>query len=284
MSFDKTPPPPPPQRPQADKKSGSQADGAALPPAASMGAAPNATLVGTSEKSFVTTWLLSLLVGALGVDRFYLGKIGTGILKLVTFGGMGIWWLIDLIMTLTGNATDSKRQKVRGSGKQPMIAWIVTAVVILLSLVLNPAKTATPQSTAPKAEQAVASAPATTTDTPTATPTATPTQTPTVAPAPAQPSFTLSQQNAIRSAKSYLRMSGFSRSGLIGQLEYEGYSTEDATLAADNAGADWNAEAAQSAKSYMDMSSFSRQSLYDQLEYEGFSPEQIEYALASVGY
>lgn len=53
------------------------------------------------EKSYVTAILLSLFVGALGIDRFYLGKIGTGILKLITFGGLGIWALVDLILIIT---------------------------------------------------------------------------------------------------------------------------------------------------------------------------------------
>src|SRR3954447_11954761 len=44
-------------------------------------------------KSFLVTWLLSLLLGVWGIDRFYLGKVGTGILKLLTFGGLGIWAL-----------------------------------------------------------------------------------------------------------------------------------------------------------------------------------------------
>jgi hypothetical protein len=99
-----------------------------------------------------------------------------------------------------------------------------------------------------------------------------------------EPKFTLAQENAIQTARDYLAYSGFSRSGLIGQLEYEGYSTDEATFGADNAGADWNAEAAESAQQYMDYSSFSRQGLYDQLAYEGFTPEQIESGLAAVGY
>ena len=44
----------------------------------------------------------SIFLGELGIDRFYLGYIGTGILKLITCGGFGIWWLIDLIMIATG--------------------------------------------------------------------------------------------------------------------------------------------------------------------------------------
>lgn len=46
--------------------------------------------------------LLSFFLGELGVDRFYMGYVGLGILKLVTIGGFGIWWLIDLIMIITG--------------------------------------------------------------------------------------------------------------------------------------------------------------------------------------
>ncbi|MCR2824063.1 Ltp family lipoprotein [Microbacterium sp. zg.Y909] len=99
-----------------------------------------------------------------------------------------------------------------------------------------------------------------------------------------KPVYTLAQQNAIRKAQSYLELTGFSRAGLIGQLEYEGFSTEEATFGADNAGADWNAEAAEKAASYLELSSFSRQSLYDQLAYEGFTDAEIQFGLAAVGY
>ncbi len=54
-----------------------------------------------ADKSFLVTVLLSVLVGTLGVDRFYLGYVGLGVLKLITFGGFGIWWLIDLILLAT---------------------------------------------------------------------------------------------------------------------------------------------------------------------------------------
>lgn len=59
-----------------------------------------------SEKNFVATLLLCLLLGCLGIHRFYVGKIGTGILQIITIGGLGIWVLIDLIMIAIGKFTD----------------------------------------------------------------------------------------------------------------------------------------------------------------------------------
>ncbi len=63
---------------------------------------------GVSEKSFVTTLVLCVLLGGLGVHRFYVGKIGTGILMLLTLGGLGIWTLIDLIVIAVQNFKDSQ--------------------------------------------------------------------------------------------------------------------------------------------------------------------------------
>jgi hypothetical protein len=115
------------------------------------------------------------------------------------------------------------------------------------------------------------------------------TSAPEPAAAPEQPSGTVAQQNAIRSAESYLETSGFSRAGLIDQLssEYgEGFSVEDATYAVDHVTVDWNAEAVESAESYLEMSGFSRAGLIDQLssEYgEQYTPEQAAYAADQVG-
>jgi colicin import membrane protein len=100
----------------------------------------------------------------------------------------------------------------------------------------------------------------------------------------AEPEVPLSAQNAVGSAESYLEYSGFSRKGLIEQLKYEGYSTDDATYAADNVEVDWNEECAEAAQSYMDYSSFSKSGLADQLDYEGYSDSQIAYGLKAVGY
>lgn len=59
-------------------------------------------------KSKTTTLLISIFLGELGIDRFYLGYTGLGILKLITVGGFGIWWLIDIIMILTGKMKTAK--------------------------------------------------------------------------------------------------------------------------------------------------------------------------------
>lgn len=96
--------------------------------------------------------------------------------------------------------------------------------------------------------------------------------------------ITMGQQNALRSALQYLNTMAFSKSGLIDQLEYEGYSTEEATYAVENCGADWNEQAAKSAQNYINTMSFSRSGLIDQLIYEGFTQEQAEYGVSAVGY
>jgi hypothetical protein len=68
---------------------------------------------GTSPKSKTTAAILSFFLGGLGVDRFYLGNVGLGIGKLLTFGGLGLWALIDFIYIATGNAKDGNRLPVK---------------------------------------------------------------------------------------------------------------------------------------------------------------------------
>ncbi|WP_328354292.1 Ltp family lipoprotein [Mycobacterium sp. NBC_00419] len=101
---------------------------------------------------------------------------------------------------------------------------------------------------------------------------------------PRPPASPLSQQNAVQKAKDYLNYSAFSRTGLIEQLEYSGFSTDDATYAVDSLNVDWNQQAAKKAKDYLNYSAFSRSGLIDQLEYSGFTPSQALFGVTAVGY
>ncbi|MCE1252441.1 MAG: TM2 domain-containing protein [Anaerolineae bacterium] len=63
-----------------------------------------------SPKKQSTALILSILLGYLGVDRFYLGYTVLGIVKLITGGGLGVWWLIDIILIATRKLNDSQGQ------------------------------------------------------------------------------------------------------------------------------------------------------------------------------
>ena len=65
-----------------------------------------------SNKRILPTFLLCLFFGCLGFHRFYVGKIGTGVLQLITAGGLGIWALIDFIMIIIGSFTDKEGNKI----------------------------------------------------------------------------------------------------------------------------------------------------------------------------
>lgn len=96
--------------------------------------------------------------------------------------------------------------------------------------------------------------------------------------------ITIGQKNALKSAKNYLTLMGFSKAGLIKQLEFEGYTTEDATYASENCNADWNEQAAKSAKNYLNTMPFSKSELIRQLEFDGYSKSEAEYGAKSAGY
>ena len=138
------------------------------------------------------------------------------------------------------------------------------------------AETVQEEATEAPAAETVAEAPA-------PEPTEAPQQAPAEDPAPAD-NVSLSQKNALRAAKNYLSFMPFSHQGLVEQLEYEGFSHEDAVYAADNCGADWNAQAAKKAESYLEFMPFSRDGLIEQLVYDGFTQEQAESGAKSAGY
>lgn len=112
-------------------------------------------------KDFVVAWLLALFLGAFGVDRFYRGFIGLGLLKLLTCGGAGIWALVDLLIIIFTGGRDSTGQQLAGFEKNKKIAWIVTPIVLVLGLIfsaVNSATTAEPEASQER-EETVASAP-----------------------------------------------------------------------------------------------------------------------------
>ena len=65
-----------------------------------------------SDKKILPAFILAWFFGVFGVHRFYIGKTGTGILQLLTFGGLGIWALIDIIVIVMGNFTDGNGNKI----------------------------------------------------------------------------------------------------------------------------------------------------------------------------
>jgi hypothetical protein len=91
--------------------------------------------------------------------------------------------------------------------------------------------------------------------------------------------LTVSQQNAVGKAADYLSYSSFSRSGLIKQLKFEGFTTKDATFGVDAQKANWNEQAAKKAAEYLGTSSFSRSGLIKQLKFEGFTTKQATYGV-----
>ncbi len=94
---------------------------------------------------------------------------------------------------------------------------------------------------------------------------------------------TVSQQNALRAAQSYLNYTAFSHDGLVAQLVHDQFSQSDAVYGADNVGADWNAQAIKSAQSYLNYTAFSHDGLVAQLVHDQFTQSQAVYGADNSG-
>ena len=94
-----------------------------------------------SEKSRSTTFLLCYFLGIFGVHRFYLGKVLTGLLMLITLGGLTIWWLIDAILIAAGQMKDKQGIALRGGPPDPQDPragfWVRAAAFLVDGLILN---------------------------------------------------------------------------------------------------------------------------------------------------
>lgn len=86
------------------------------------------------HKSYLATWALALFLGFFGADRFYLGKNKSAIAKILTAGGFGIWYLIDVVLVLTGKTKDSHGQNLESSKGQRIGALAVTFLIALFVL------------------------------------------------------------------------------------------------------------------------------------------------------
>jgi len=90
----------------------------------------------SKQRHFLAVFFLSLIWGFLGVDRFYLGKYGTGLLKLVTIGGFGFWALIDFSSVLSGRMRDHEGNKMLEYDRYKKFARNTTVIFTLAILLL----------------------------------------------------------------------------------------------------------------------------------------------------
>jgi TM2 domain-containing membrane protein YozV len=231
---------------------------------------------GKDQKDFMTAAMLSLFLGWLGVDRFYLGKVGTGILKLITFGGFGIWYLIDLILILTGNMKSANKQPLANRKKNLKPALIIVAVLFGIGIIMSAVSGGSQKATVSNSTNETASSEPVKEE---------------AKPAPVenkQPDVPAEYKSALSQATTYANDLHLSKAGVYDQLvsEYGGkFTPAAAQYAIDNVKADWNANALAQGKTYQNDLKLSPAAVRDQLvsEYGGkFTAAEADYAVANL--
>lgn len=123
-----TPPPPNPAAPQSPTPA----------PVPDPNTAPNQPAPvgqpGESDKSYLAAFLFASFLGMFGIDRFYLGYTGLGILKLITLGGCGIWAFIDLILIMAGVLKDKQGRPLAGYKQYLTLSLIIFTAMFVAGL------------------------------------------------------------------------------------------------------------------------------------------------------
>lgn len=224
------------------------------------------------------------------------GSERTNVLAIVSLVSA---FFISLVAIITGHIALSQIKRTGEKGRGLALAGLILGYVgILLFFVVivgaigSAGKVTTnagPTAAQPVAPPAV-TAPPVLPSSPAAAPSAAPSVAP-VAPSaapqptqePADPQVSVGEQNAVDKAQGYLGILGFSRSGLIKQLKFDGFSTAEATYGVEHSGANWNEQAAKKAKEYLDVMAFSRSGLIAQLKFDGFTSSQAAHGASAAG-
>lgn len=93
--------------------------------------------INVSSKSFITMWLLAVLLGFFGADHFYLNRTKTALIKLFTLGGLGAWWLLDIVLAVLGKQKDSAGIYVTPKKNEQLIAAVLSPFIVLAIVLSN---------------------------------------------------------------------------------------------------------------------------------------------------